>query len=133
MTFKERDAIEPARGTKEFVSLRVGELPDGSPVLMPIMAVAGAQEGPTLVVTGCLHGDEVLGTDIVRRVALTLDPAEMWGTFIGIPMASRPAVAIRNRRNLIELYPGAQDMNRVFPGNAKGIMSDSSGCTAILP
>jgi predicted deacylase len=111
-------------GRKDNFSVRLGELPNGMPVLMPVMAVYGVEDGPTLLVNACTHGDEVLGADVVRRIAAELDPAKMRGAFVGVPMANVTAVGTRSRRNLVEIYPGPHDMNRVFPGNPGGVMAE---------
>lgn len=120
------DAVELAHtpGRKENVAVRLGELPNGAPVLMPVMIVSGAEDGPVLFVNACLHGDEVLTADVLRRTVRALDPLQMRGTVIAVPMANPASVGTRTRRNLSELYPGPHDMNRVFPGTTGGVMAE---------
>jgi uncharacterized protein len=96
---------------------------------MPVLGATGNQDGPTFFVNAALHGDEVLGADIVRRFWKNLDLARLSGRFIGVPMANYAAVSTRTRRNIIEMYPGPHDMNRVFPGNAKGMMTERIAAT----
>lgn len=122
--FEERETFEGSPGTKENFSIRVGELPNGSPYLVPVMVVSGREDGPTLFVNAAMHGDEVLGADVVRRTVKALKPDEMRGRLITVPMANHAAVATRTRRNITEMYPGPHDMNRVFPGSPRGIITE---------
>jgi predicted deacylase len=124
VVFKERDNLKPVSGARDYFSVPVGELANGAPVLMPVMAVCGLNNGPTVLVTSCVHGDEILGAQIVRGIAASLDPRQMRGTFIGIPMVNMGGVATRSRRAATEIYPGPYDMNRIFPGNAAGGMAE---------
>jgi uncharacterized protein len=129
MAMKEQDWFTGTQGSKEAFLLRIGEMPNGAPYLMPVLGATGNQDGPTFFVNAALHGDEVLGADIVRRFWKNLDLARLSGRFIGVPMANYAAVSTRTRRNIIEMYPGPHDMNRVFPGNAKGMMTERIAAT----
>jgi uncharacterized protein len=129
MTMKEQEWFTGSRGSKEAFLLRMGEMPNGGPYFMPVLVVTGNHDGPTFFVNASLHGDEVLGSDIVRGYWKALDPARLSGRFVGIPMANYAGVSTRTRRNIIEMYPGPHDMNRVFPGNAKGMMTERIAAT----
>lgn len=121
---QERDELELRRGKRELFAFRTGELPDGSPVNMPVMVVSGVEDGPTLLVTACVHGNEFLGIGIIRRVIYGVSPNELRGSLVAVPMVNRASVGTRTRRNVSEMYPGPHDMNRIFPGNATGNMAD---------
>jgi len=124
MPFPEREFPDLRPGQREYFTLRVGELASGVPLLMPVMAVRGNADGPTVLAVAGVHGDELLGADVVRRTVNQLDPATLRGTVIGVPMANIAAFGTRSRRSLAEMYPGPHDMNRVFPGNGSGVMSE---------
>lgn len=124
MDFVESSEFEPVRGTRQYVSLRVGDLPNGYPVQLPVMAVSGTEDGPVLFVNACMHGDEVLGSDVVRRTVNALAPEQLRGALICVPMANPTGVATRTRRNVVEMYPGPHDMNRVFPGDSEGVLTE---------
>lgn len=120
----EKEWYDGEAGTKEAFALRVGEMPNGAPYLLPVLVVNGAEPGPTFFVNATMHGDEILGAEVVRRVWKQLDTAGLRGRFVGIPMANYSGVGTRTRRNIVEMYPGPHDMNRVFPGDPKGIITE---------
>lgn len=124
MQFIEKDGFDPKKGTTDWFHLRIGELPNGQPVLMPVMAVVGETDGPTVFFNGAMHGDEILGSDVLRRVMRDLTPDKVAGTVIAVPVANPMGQATRTRRNIMEMYPGPHDMNRVFPGHIDGILTE---------
>ena len=81
----------------------------------PILVVNGATPGKTLCLTGAVHGDELNGIEMVRRVVFDIDPAKLTGTIIGVPVANIMGFR-RNSRYL----PDRRDWNRYFPGNTHG-------------
>jgi predicted deacylase len=58
-------------------AIKVGEWADGSAVGVPVHIVNGREPGPVVAVTAAIHGDEVVGTDAVRRIISELDPARL--------------------------------------------------------
>ena len=110
-----RLAAIPA-GTRQRLHLQVAYNPDGSPLILPALCVRGRAEGPTLIATGAVHGDEFEGPLAVQDVYTALDPAAMRGSFLGIPVANPTAFGAGTREG------GADhlDMARVFPGSAGG-------------
>ncbi len=101
----------------------VGELADGSPVAIPVALFRGARPGPTLYLQAGLHGDELTGIEICRRVVAELDPRRLAGTLVAVPLANVPAHLGRTRGFLHE-ERWLIDMNRIFPGNAHGLLSE---------
>jgi len=81
----------------------------------PILVVNGATPGKTLCLTGAVHGDELNGIEMIRRVIFEIDPAKLTGTIIGVPVANIMGFR-RNSRYL----PDRRDWNRYFPGNTRG-------------
>ena len=81
----------------------------------PVLVVHGAQPGPTLCLTGAVHGDELNGVEIVRRVMYELDPTKLSGTVIGVPIVNLQGFRSANR-----YLPDRRDLNRYFPGIKKG-------------
>lgn len=124
MQFEEKKWFEGKPGTKESFAIRMGEMPNGLPYLLPVMVLSGSEDGPTFFVNAAMHGDEILGTESVRQAWKRINVAEMKGRAVMIPMANVAGVGTRTRRNVLEMYPGPHDMNRVFPGNPKGIMTE---------
>jgi len=81
----------------------------------PIIVVNGSTPGKTLCLTGAVHGDELNGIEMVRRVVFDIDPTKLTGTIIGVPVANIMGFR-RNSRYL----PDRRDWNRYFPGNTHG-------------
>lgn len=81
----------------------------------PILVVNGSTPGKTLCLTGAVHGDELNGIEMVRRVVFDMDPQKLTGTIIGVPVANIMGFR-RNSRYL----PDRRDWNRYFPGNTHG-------------
>lgn len=111
-------------GTRRTARLPVGSLPNGSGVDIPVTVVRGSTDGPTFVAQAGVHGDEYLGTDVVRHVIASLDPERLRGRFVGVLQANPAAAGTRTRRGQSEAYPGPHDMNRVFPGNSAGLLAE---------
>lgn len=81
----------------------------------PVLVVHGAMPGKTLCLTGAVHGDELNGIEMIRRVVFDIDSSKLSGTIIGVPVANIMGFR-RNSRYL----PDRRDWNRYFPGNTHG-------------
>lgn len=86
---------------------------------IPIISVKNGT-GPTVLLTGGLHGDEYEGPIAISRLARTLDPAKVQGRVIMIPAYNIPAVLNDTRLSPVD----DRDINRCFPGNPKGTFSE---------
>lgn len=87
----------------------------GMAVETPVLVINGAYDGPTLCLTAAVHGDELNGIEMVRRVMYELDPGKLRGMVIGVPIVNLLGFS-RNSRYL----PDRRDLNRYFPGNPNG-------------
>ena len=88
-------------------------------VEIPIVVINNGT-GPTVLFTGGVHGDEYEGPIAVSELARTLDPARVQGRIIMMPAVNIPAVLNDTRLSPVD----NRDMNRCFPGNAKGTFSE---------
>ena len=86
---------------------------------VPVLAARGAHPGKTLVVTAGVHGDEYEGMEAIFRVFENLDPKQMRGAFIAVPVVTLPAFWVGCRVNPLD----GKNMARVFPGSANGTAS----------
>lgn len=102
-------------GTRVEARWRVGESFDGSVVQTPLIMVHGLEPGPRLCLTAGVHGDELNGVEVVRRVVNDTDPKILKGTLIAVPIVNLMGFA-RGSRYL----PDRRDLNRFFPGFAAG-------------
>lgn len=96
---------------------RVTDGPIGSPYLVPVIVVRGAQPGPRLLLTAGIHGDELNGIDVIHRLAATLDPARISGTLTMVPGLNAPALANGTRNFTPRGGDGGANLNRVMPGS----------------
>ena len=104
-----------APGVSERLSWSATELFEGVPVSTPVLAVNGSKPGPTLCLTAAVHGDELNGIEIVRRVLHDIDPRRLSGALIGVPI-----VNVQGFRRGSRYLPDRRDLNRYFPGNPNG-------------
>jgi len=107
----ELEGIAAAPGTLGKGFIKVGEFFDNSPVNMPVMILNGAGEGPVLLMQSAVHGNEVVGTEAIKRVMTSLDPKKVNGTIIGIPVVNVPAYLENSRVNLMESPAGDNDLS----------------------
>ena len=106
---------EIAPGTAQRLSWSATELFEGVPVSTPVLAVNGTSPGPTLCLTAAVHGDELNGIEMVRRVLHDIDPKKLSGAVIGVPI-----VNVQGFRRGSRYLPDRRDLNRYFPGNPNG-------------
>jgi predicted deacylase len=85
---------------------------------MDIMIAHGAADGPTLCLTGAIHGDEVNGVEIARQIFEETDPAHLSGTLLAIPV-----VNVWGFRNGSRYLADRRDLNRAFPGSPAGSLA----------
>ena len=102
-------------GARMSIDLPVGNITSHSPVILPVTVVRGKKAGPCLLVTGCLHGDELNGAEIVRRLLRTPSLKRLRGTLLAVPVLNLPAFLTRTR-----YLPDRRDLNRCFPGASSG-------------
>jgi len=81
-------ALNTAPGTVEHLRLHATYLASGQEITVPVTVVSGREPGPVLVVTGATHGTEITGTRTLLRLISTLDPQQMRGTLISVPVTN---------------------------------------------
>lgn len=84
----------------------------------PVLVVNGKEPGPVLCLTAAIHGDELNGIEIVRRVMYDVEPEKLKGTMVGVPIVNLQGFH-RNSRYLTD----RRDLNRFFPGNPEGSLA----------
>lgn len=102
-------------GNYQRLSWIATELFEGVPVAAPVLVVNGRLPGPTLCLTAAIHGDELNGIEIVRRVLHNINPRKLSGAVIGVPI-----VNLQGFRRASRYLPDRRDLNRYFPGNPTG-------------
>ena len=104
-----------AKGTLERRAWSAGQPLSGLALPTPVLIASGTEPGPTLCLTGAVHGDELNGVEIIRRIMFALDIENLTGTVIAVPIVNLYGFQ-RNSRYL----PDRRDLNRYFPGNPAG-------------
>jgi len=110
--------VEVAPGERRLVDLPVSKLSNHMPVTLPVHVLHGLRPGPTMFVSAAIHGDELNGVEIIRRVLRTLQPANISGTLLCIPVVNAYGFIGRSR-----YLPDRRDLNRSFPGSADGSLA----------
>lgn len=87
----------------------------GISVPTPVLVVHGSSAGPTVCLTAAVHGDELNGIEVVRHVMYDLDPQNLSGTVIGVPI-----VNLQGFRRASRYLLDRRDLNRYFPGRDGG-------------
>lgn len=108
--------IKPGRGAR--VTLEVAKLHTNTPIQIPVIVQHARKKGPTLLLLAGLHGDEVNGTEVVRRMIKKGWHKPSYGTVICIPVFN-----IFGFLNLSREFPDGRDLNRSFPGTKNGSLA----------
>jgi hypothetical protein len=102
-------------GRKIRIELPFARLSTGSTASLPVAVINGRSTGPNMWISGAIHGDELNGVEIVRRVMHQLDAKRLRGAVIAVPIVN-PLGFIHGSRYL----PDRRDLNRAFPGSERG-------------
>ncbi len=105
-------------GQRALVDLPVSKLSNHTPVTLPVHVLHGPRPGPTMFISAAIHGDELNGVEIIRRVLKTLQPGNIAGTLLAIPVVNAYGFIGRSR-----YLPDRRDLNRSFPGSASGSLA----------
>ena len=105
---------------KEFFWLPITTLASGMELRLPVHVITGAKPGPTVGYTAGIHGDEYLPLESLRQLVTGIDPAELSGKIIVIPVVNPLAVEAQTRHTPMDM----QNLNRVFPGDKDGWVTE---------
>jgi uncharacterized protein len=101
------------------LNLSIARLPTHTVIDLPVKIVRAADDGPVLLLTGGLHGDEINGIEIIRRILTHNFNILKKGTIIAIPLVNIYGF-IQNVRGV----PDGKDINRSFPGKKTGSLAN---------
>ena len=105
-------------GSRMQVALPISKLASGSEMDLPVLVVHGSAPGPTVWLSAAIHGDEINGVDIIRRVLEKLDAKTLRGTVLAVPTVNVHGFVTGDR-----YLPDRRDLNRSFPGSARGSLA----------
>lgn len=98
--------------------IEIPRLVTGTRVSLPLRIFHGRSPGPTVFVSSSIHGDEVMGVEIIRRVAAGLSARALHGTVVFVPIVNVHGFLTGDR-----YLPDRRDLNRSFPGSSRGSLA----------
>ncbi|UOA08080.1 succinylglutamate desuccinylase/aspartoacylase family protein [Methylobacter sp. S3L5C] len=104
--------------TSVFIDLPLPPLYTHTPMTMPVHIIHGKKSGPRLFICAAIHGDELNGVEIIRRLLKALALKRITGTLIAIPMVNVYGIIHHSR-----YLPDRRDLNRSFPGSKSGALA----------
>jgi len=105
-------------GARTHVELPVGRLPTETWLSVPVEVVRGARPGPCVWLTAAIHGDELNGVEVIRRVLARVTCEKLRGTVLAVPIVNVFGFNARSR-----YLPDRRDLNRCFPGSPTGSLA----------
>lgn len=105
-------------GYESTVNIHIADLSTTVPVSLPIRVVHGRDDGPTLFVSAAIHGDEIVGVEIIRRVLRRVTGHRINGTLLLVPVVNVFGFVTHDR-----YLPDRRDLNRSFPGSIGGSLA----------
>lgn len=111
-----KTAVAP--GTRVTIDLRVARLYTHSEITMPVHIIHGEQPGPRLFISAAIHGDEINGVEIIRRLLKLPLLKRLSGVLLAIPIVNVHGFIHHSR-----YLPDRRDLNRSFPGSRDGSLT----------
>jgi uncharacterized protein len=108
---------EILKGTRVTINLELPKLYN-TPTNLPLRVIRGKKDGPIVFVSAAIHGDELNGIEIIRRLRKLNILNKLKGTLILVPI-----VNVYGIMNLSRYLPDRRDLNRSFPGSIKGSLA----------
>ena len=105
-------------GDNKLVRLNISRLPSGTKIDIPIHVFRAEEPGPVLLLMAGMHGDEVNGVEVIRRMIRREMLIPLKGSVLAIPVLN-----IYGFLNFSREVPDGKDVNRSFPGNEKGSLA----------
>ena len=109
--------VEIPMGTNKMINIDLPKLYN-TPTQLPVRVIRGKRSGPTVFISAAIHGDELNGIEIIRRLRKLSILKKLKGTLILVPV-----VNVYGIMNLSRYLPDRRDLNRSFPGSSKGSLA----------
>ena len=100
------------------INLDIAKLHTRTKIEVPIIIERAKEDGPTILITGGIHGDEINGVEIVRQIVSKAYNKPEKGMIICVPV-----VNIFGFLNQTREFPDGRDLNRMFPGTKNGSLA----------
>ena len=105
-------------GETKRIQLEMPPLYTDTNMSIPVHVQRGKRDGPTIFVSAAIHGDELNGIEIIKRLLKSSSIKRLRGTLIAVPMVNVYGVLSQSR-----YLPDRRDLNRCFPGSKKGSLA----------
>ena len=105
-------------GEKKTIYMEIAKLHTASKLKIPVIIERSKLDGPTVLFSAGIHGDEINGVEIVRSIIAQKINKPFRGTIICIPVINIFSFVSKTRE-----FPDGRDLNRVFPGSKKGSLA----------
>lgn len=110
--------VDIAPDTRTVIELPVTRLYTHTPVTIPVHVHRGRRPGPRLFVSAAIHGDEINGVEVIRRLLKLPLLKRLRGTLVAVPVVNVHGFIHRSR-----YLPDRRDLNRSFPGSDRGSLT----------
>lgn len=110
--------IDVMPGHRATVDLPVSTLSNHTHVTLPVHVVHGEEAGPVMFLSGAIHGDEIQGVEIIRRILNHPALQNLRGTLLAVPIVNSFGFLNHTR-----YMPDRRDLNRCFPGSDRGSLA----------
>ncbi|NCP13495.1 MAG: succinylglutamate desuccinylase/aspartoacylase family protein [Sphingomonadales bacterium] len=110
--------VSVAPGAAQDVTFQITTMATGMASSLAVRVLHGAKPGPAVFVSAAIHGDEIIGTAVIQRLAQVLRPENLSGTVLLVPVANIFGFLNRSR-----YLPDRRDLNRSFPGSSGGSLA----------
>ncbi|MFT5484291.1 MAG: putative deacylase [Halieaceae bacterium] len=105
-------------GERREISIPIASMYTNDDMSISLQVIRGKKPGPTLFVSAAIHGDEIMGVEITRRLLRHKSLKYIHGTLIVIPIVNVHGFLTHSR-----YLPDGRDLNRSFPGSSKGSLT----------
>ncbi|MBC5837407.1 succinylglutamate desuccinylase/aspartoacylase family protein [Flavobacterium muglaense] len=105
-------------GQSKTIDMEIAKLHNTAKLKIPIIVSRSKIDGPTVLFSAGIHGDEINGVDIVRQIITKKINKPKRGTIICIPIVNMFGFV-----NMSRQFPDGRDLNRVFPGSKNGSLA----------
>jgi predicted deacylase len=106
------------QGVRRIIELPLPSLYTHTPLSLPVHILRGKKQGPRLFISAAIHGDELNGTEIIRRLLRQPALKRLRGTVVAVPIVNIYGLLHHSR-----YLPDRRDLNRSFPGSGKGSLA----------
>ncbi len=105
-------------GESKIIDMEIARLHTTTKLKIPVIVERSKIDGPTILFSAGIHGDEINGVEVVRQLIIQKINVPKTGTIICIPIVNMFGFVNKSRE-----FPDGRDLNRVFPGSKKGSLA----------